>query len=303
MSLLMKKSTLTLLSGVILLLVLVATATGVFYHTAGAPIHFVTVRGEHATYQGSGLYRYDPAELSSEGIVWDVINLCLALPLFALALVFSWRGSLRGRLLLGGLLCYFVYVYLQAATGDAFNPLFLVYVTIFALAAVAFFLNLQGIAVSGLPAHFSEHFPRWLFISLTLVISLALTVLWVGGCIIPYTLAGRFPDEDAGMTTLVTQAFDLGMLVPLLLSTAILLWRRSAWGYLLTGISMTVGFLMCVTIPAFIAVPLLQAGQLTLLEAALVVLVCLIGLYGAVRFFWSVREEEGAHPHHEMAPV
>lgn len=299
----MKKSTLTLLSGVILLLVLVATATGVFYHTAGAPIHFVTVRGEHATYQGSGLYRYDPALLASEGIVWDVINLCLALPLFALALVLSWRGSLRGRLLLGGLLFYFVYVYLQAATGDAFNPLFLVYVTIFALAAVAFFLNLQGMEVSGLPAHFSEHFPRWLFISLTLVIGLALMVLWVGGRIIPYTLAGRFPDEDAGMTTLVTQAFDLGMLVPLLLSTAILLWRRSAWGYLLTGISMTVGFLMCVTIPAFIAVPLLQAGQLTLLEAALIVLVCLIGLYGAVRFFWSVREEERAHPQREMAPV
>ena len=299
----MNHRTLTLLTGVILLLVLVATATGVFYHTAGAPIHLVTVRGEHATYQGSGLYRYDPSSLASEGVVWDVINLCLALPFFALALVLSWHGSLRGRLLLGGLLFYFVYVYLQAATGNAFNPLFLVYVAIFALSAVAFFLNLRGIDVSGLPAHLSAHFPRWLFISLTLVISLALTVLWVGGRIIPYTLAGRFPDEDAGMTTLVTQAFDLGMLVPLLLSTAILLWRRSAWGYLLTGISMTVGFLMSVTIPAFIAVPLIQAGQLTPIEVAPLGLVCLIGLYGAARFFWSVREEEHARPHHAMAPV
>ena len=40
--------------------------------------------------------------------------------------------------MLCGLLFYFVYVYLQAATGDAFNPLFLVYVAIFALSAVAF---------------------------------------------------------------------------------------------------------------------------------------------------------------------
>jgi hypothetical protein len=45
----------------------------------------------------------------------------------------------------------------------------------------------------------------------------------VVGRIIPYTLAGRFPDEFAGVTTLVTQAFDLGMLVPLLTSTGILL--------------------------------------------------------------------------------
>jgi hypothetical protein len=138
----MKQRTLILLSGVILLLVLVATATGVFYHTAGAPIHLVTVRGEHATYQGSGLYRYDPASYASEGVIWDVINLCLSLPLFALAIVLCWRGSLRGRLLLSNLLFYFVYVYLQAATGDAFNPLFLVYVAIFALSAVAFFLSL-----------------------------------------------------------------------------------------------------------------------------------------------------------------
>lgn len=299
----MKQRTVILLSGVILLLVLVAAATGVFYQTAGAPIHFVTVRGEHATYQGSGLYRYDPASVASEGMVWDVINLCLALPLFVLAMVLSWRGSLRGRLLLGGMLFYFVYVYLQAATGDAFNPLFLVYVAIFALSAVAFFLNLPGIDVPGLPAHISARFPRWLFIGLTLVISTGLTVLWVGGRIIPDTLAGRFPDDQAGMTTLVAQASDLGVLVPLLLSTAVLLWRHSAWGYLLTGISMTVGFMMGITIPAFIAVPLIQAGQLTLLEAAPLVLACLVGLYGAARFFWGVQQEEHARPQREMAPV
>jgi hypothetical protein len=165
------------------------------------------------------------------------------------------------------------------------------------------FLNLRGIDVSGLPVHLSARFPRWLFISLTLTIGTGLTVLWVAGKIIPYTLAGRFPDEEAGMTTLVSQAFDLGMLVPLLLSTAILLWRHSAWGYLLTGISMTVGFLMSVTIPAFIAVPLIQAGQLTPIEVAPLWLVCLIGLYGAARFFWSVQEEEHARPHRAMAPV
>ncbi len=46
-----------------------------------------------------------------------------------------------------------------------------------------------------------------------------------------------------------------------------------------------------------------QAGQLTLIEAAPLVLAGLIGLYGAARCFWSVREEEHAGPHREMAPV
>ena len=297
----MKNRTLTLLTGVILLLVLVAAATGVFYQMPGAHIDFVTVRGEHATYQGVGLYRYDPASVAREGVVWDVIDLCLALPLFAAAIVLSRRGSLRGRLLLGGMLFYFFYQYMQYAVMLAFNPLFLVYVAIFALSAVAFFLNLGGIDVSRLPAHISARFPRRLFIGFTLIMSAALTVLWLGR-IIPYTLAGKFPNELAGMTTLVTQAFDLGIVVPLLLSTAILLWRRSAWGYLLAGISLTFGFVMCITLPAWIAVPLIQAGQINLIEAAPFLLLCLLGLYVAGRFFWSVHEEK-AHSSGEMAPV
>src|SRR6266536_4959367 len=152
------------LSSLLLLLVVVAAATGVFFQTPGAHINVVTVRGEHATYQGSGLYRYDPASVASEGVVWDVVNLCLALPLFAVAIALSWRGSLCGRLLLGGMLFYFFYVYMQYAVMIAFNPLFLVYVTIFALSAVAFFLNLRGVDVAHLPEHFSARFPRWLFI-------------------------------------------------------------------------------------------------------------------------------------------
>ncbi len=48
----MNKKTLTLFTGIILLLVLVAAATGIFYQTSGAHINFVTVRGEHATFQG-----------------------------------------------------------------------------------------------------------------------------------------------------------------------------------------------------------------------------------------------------------
>jgi hypothetical protein len=290
------------LSALIAVLVLVAAATGVFYQTPGAHIGFVTVRGEHATYQGSGLYRYDPASVAREGMVWDVIDLCLALPLFALAIVLSWRGLLRGRLLLGGMLFYFVYKYLMYATMVAFNPLFLVYVAIFALSAVVFFLNLGGIEVSHVPAHMSARFPRWLFIGFTLVMSAALVLLWLGR-IIPYALAGRFPDEFGGLTTLVTQAFDLGIVVPLLLATAILLWRRSAWGYLLAGISLTFGFIMSITLPAWIAVPLLQAGQLNLVEAAPFTLLCLVGLYVACRFFWSVREEEQTRSRGEMVPV
>ena len=155
---------------------------------------------------------------------------------------------------------------------------------------------------SSLPKHISAHFPRWLFIVFTLVTSAALIVLWLGR-IIPYTLAGRFPDELAGLTTLVTQAFDLGIVVPLLFSTAILLWRHSIWGYFLGGISLTFGFVMCITLPAWIVVPLIQAGQMNIIVAVPFLLLCLIGLFVAGRFFWSVQEKETVHSQGEMVAV
>lgn len=176
----------------------------------------------------------------------------------------------------------------------AFNPLFLVYVAIFALSAVAFFLNLQGIEVSQSPAHVSARFPRGLLIAFTLLIGGALTLLWVGGRVIPYTIAGRFPDDIAGMATLQTQALDLGMLVPIFFATATLLWRRSPWGYLLAGISCTVGLIMSITLPAWIAVPLIQTGQINLIEALPFSLLCLGGLVVAGRFFWGIQEQEPA---------
>src|SRR5260370_42147338 len=103
-------------------MVMGGVAEGVFSQTAGAHISFVTVRGEHAIYQGGGLYRYDPASVAREGVVWDVIDLCLALPLFALDLVLSPRSAMRVRLMLGVMMLFFVYHYLLLSVSVAHSP-------------------------------------------------------------------------------------------------------------------------------------------------------------------------------------
>jgi len=279
-----------LLSSLIFLLVLVATATGIFYQTPGSPIEYTTVRGEQVEFQGSGLYRYDPAWFALEGVVWDVINLVIGLPLFGIAIYLSQKNSVRGRLLLGGLLFYFFYVYIMATTGYALNRMFIVYVAIFALSGVAFFLNLHGIDVAHLPLQVSARFPRRLFIGFTFIMGSVLVFLWLGR-IIPIMVNDRFPPEIAGLTTLVSQGVDLGIVVPLLLSTGILLWRRSPWGYLLAGISLSYGLLMCITLPAFIAVPLIQDGKTNLIEASPLLVLCLAGLVLVWMFYGNILEK------------
>jgi hypothetical protein len=248
------------------------------------------VRGELAVYIGSGLYRFDPAWLAREGVVWDWINLFVGLPLFALAIYLSQKNSLRGQLLVGGMLFYFYYVYIMAMAGYAFNRIFLVYTAIFALSGVTFFINLHGIDVARLPEKVSPRFPRRLFIGFTFAMSFLLILLWLGR-IIPMMISDRLPEDMAGLNTLVSQGFDLGMIVPLLLSTGILLWRRSAWGYLLTGVSLSYSLLMCITLPAFIAVPMIQDGKIKLIEASPLLVLGLLGLILSGLFYKNVQEE------------
>lgn len=118
-----------------------------------------------------------------------------------------------------------------------------------------------------------------------------LIFLWLGR-IIPIMVNDRFPPDMAEMTTLVSQGFDLGMVVPLLLSTGILLWRRSPWGYLLASISLSYWLLMCITLPTWIAVPLIQDGKINPIEAGPFLVLCLVGLILAGIFFRSIQEEK-----------
>ena len=62
----------------------------------------------------------------------------------------------------------------------------------------------------------------------------------------------------------------------MLVCSAVVLWRRSSWGNLLTGVSMTAGCIMSVTLPASIAVPLVQTGQFTPVAAGPLALLCLM---------------------------
>lgn len=281
----------TLLHALILALVLAATAMGVFYRTEGEPYHYATVRGEQATIQGNGLYRYDPAEVASEGRVWDAITLFIGLPLFAAGMVLTARDRLRGRLLLGGMLFYFFYMYLMYATMVAFNPLFLVYVAIFALSLAGFLLNLRQIDIIGLPAHIGARFPRRILAGYFIVMGLMILMLWTR-LIISIMDSGKFPPQFAGMTTLQTQALDLGLIVPLMFAAGILLWRRSPWGYLLAGISASFALMMCIVLPAWIAVPLLREGTIDPVEAVPFLAGSLAGLVLAWMYFRNVSERK-----------
>lgn len=227
-------STLKILIPLIGLLALFAAGMGLFYQLPGEPYPFTSHRGETVMINARGLYYYDTVSSAAQQQGNDVVTLFVALPLLVVSTWMTFRGSLRGRLLLTGTIGFFLYTYLSMCMLTAFNALFLIYVAIFGLSLYAFILCMLSFDLASLPGHFSDKLPRGWIAALLFVISAFLSLSWLGR-IIPPLVQNTPPLLDNGIT-MVIQAMDLSLVVPLAILSGILLLRRSAWGYLLTSI-------------------------------------------------------------------
>ncbi|MBN2085813.1 MAG: hypothetical protein JW748_11375 [Anaerolineales bacterium] len=229
----MSQRILNILTIVILILSILAAGAGLFWGGAGEPFEFVSVMGERVKINGSGLYFYDPFEGVVQAQAQDAVTLFIAVPLLAAGLLLANRGSLRGRLLLTGVLGYFLYTYTATAFGVWFNPLFLVYVALFGLSIFAVALAAAQIDRPALPARCAKGFPRRGIIALCFGTAAFLFIAW-SGRIVPELFSGKPPFGLLSYTTLFIQVLDLGVVAPLGVVGGILLWKRTPFGYLLS---------------------------------------------------------------------
>lgn len=215
-------------------LALIAAAASFVWPGDGQPYALTTFRGEQVLINGHGLYRYDTVSSAAQMRGNDLVTLCVALPLLALAYSLAARGSLRGHLLLTGTLSFFVYTYMSMCFGTAYNPLFLVYVALWSLSLWAAVLSVMAFDVETLPQRFSERLPRRAIAGLFFLAGGFLLLAWLGR-IAPTLLGGATPQLE-NTTSLFIQAMDLALIVPLAFVSGALLLRRSAWGYLLASV-------------------------------------------------------------------
>lgn len=227
--------TLFWLSALIALLATIAASIGLFWQDGGSSFAFTTLHGQSEQVYGQGLYHYDTPLIALGNRAGDAVTLVLSIPLLALSLLRAFRGSLRGRLLLTGTLAYFLYYYGSLVFGAAYNPLFLVYVALFSASLFGVVLALISFDLAALPGYFSSQLPRRAIAVLLFVAALSLLLVWLGFSLGPALLQGKAPLEVASYTTLITHAVDLGVLVPTLLLTGVLLLRRVPLGYLLAA--------------------------------------------------------------------
>lgn len=182
------------------------------------------------------LYRDAPAVLP-QAYGQDLVTLACGVPLLLAATVASWRGSLRGRMLWLGALGYMTYTYGTYALWARWNPLFLLYVAVFGLSLYAVALGLVRTDADRVHAGLSGHAPTRLVAGYLAVTALLVSALWLAEEVralarheVPATLV------QLETATNVVHVFDLGVVLPAFVITAVLLLRRRPWGSVLAGL-------------------------------------------------------------------
>ncbi len=227
-------------------LALFAVLMGLYYQTPGQPYPLTSFRGEQVTINGHGLYFYDTVSTAAQMQANDLIALVVGLPLLIASTWLAFRGSLRGRLLLTGTLAFFLYTYMSMSMLTAYNSLFLVYVALFGLSLYAFILSMLSFDLADLPRHFSSRLPRGWIAAVLFAMGGFLFLAWMGR-IVPPLLQNTIPALE-NTTTLVIQAMDLVLIMPLAILSGVLLLRGTAWGYLLASVTVLKGLTMALAV-------------------------------------------------------
>lgn len=173
--------------------------------------------------------------------VWfanDLITLFFALPLLLLAMHYALKGSLKAQLIWVGSLWYFIYNYVFYLYGAAFNSFFLLYVLLFTLPVYTLVIVFSNMDIELIKSSFNVKTPTRSISIFLFFFAIALGAPWVA-MVLGFVFAKQIPPFE--MT--IVFATDLSFLVSVLIFSAILLWNKNPWGYILGAMIMFKGLL------------------------------------------------------------
>ncbi len=230
------KKTISLLVLCIALASAFATTAGIFSKGGPGPYAYQSIRGKTVTIYGKGLYQHMSAEVAPEGIAQDYVTLFLGIPLLLISLYRANKGSVRGRVLLSGVLGYFLVTYLFYLVMAMYNALFLVYVFLLGASFFSFLLSLSLLDVNKLPAAFHPSTPVKTTGGFLIFNSLSIALLWLSIIVPPLWNGTIIPTQTEHYTTLIVQGLDLAILLPTAFVSGVLFIWKQPTGYLLAPV-------------------------------------------------------------------
>jgi hypothetical protein len=161
----------------------------------------------------------------------DIANL-VSVAVLLIAIYFVNRGSVKAFLVWVGALLTLLYAYAIYAFAAHFNSLFLVYVAVLGLSFYTFFSSVLDLNRDRLQPHFIAITKVRVVSVFLLLVAILFALLWLSQDI-PAIVAGKVPQSvsEIGLLTNPVHVLDLGLYLPGMIITAVLLWRRNFLGY------------------------------------------------------------------------
>jgi hypothetical protein len=190
-----------------------------------------------------GLYRDQQFALDAWRVN-DPFTFFVAVPLVFASRALAIRGSLRGLLVLLGVMQYALYNYAYYLFGAALNAHFLLYVALFVVSGLTLIAGLSALDVSAIRKSFSLQTPVRPVAAYMGFWASALGVAWIGQSLL-FTFTGQLPELGEGPFRLIA-ALDLSLVVTPVAIGARWLWARRVWGFIIAVVLNTKGTIYAV---------------------------------------------------------
>jgi hypothetical protein len=209
----------------------------------------------------------------------DMVTVALALPFLLISFLKGIRnGESRWAMVYCGVLLYYAYTYSFFMFAARLTVLYLFHLPIFGLAVIGLVISCIGLFGNDESFTLDRKGLKIAIISYLLVISLMISFLWLNDILSHLLHPDHRSDTPDGEAPLIIYSLDLAIIIPLMICAAFLLYRKTRWGYLLTGLILTktstLGF-------ALMAMALSMYAQKLEPDYFLIVLWCIIGILGS----------------------
>jgi hypothetical protein len=217
----------------ITVLALIASGIGLFSQ-GGTGLHsFTTLHGQIVELYGNGVYQNDSRLIASGFQGADAVAIFIGLPLLIGSFIVYRSGSLRAKLFMAGMVCYFLYIGVSMTFSAAFNQLFLVYTALFSVSLFTLITTLTSIDLPFLSEQVAPTFPRRGTAIFLFVAGLGTLMVWLSDLVGPL-LNGTAPTNLGPYTTMFTHGLDSAVITPAAVLAGVSLLQRRSLGYLLT---------------------------------------------------------------------
>lgn len=164
-----------------------------------------------------------------------LVVLFVAVPSLVVAILRVSGGAVRPAIVWLGATAFILYNSVLFLFATPFNSLFLIYVATFALAFWTLVVLLRALDIESLASRVASRVPARGLAAYMAVVAVLNAAAWLAA-VIP-GLFQRSPSflAGTGLPTNPIYAQDLAFWIPLIGVSAVLLWRRKAWGYVLGG--------------------------------------------------------------------